>query len=436
MAQKGIREYHAKKLFSQQWDNYFKDFNLLTSSILVHSGSDLERETLSHKWIKDSPLVVKPDMLFGKRGKNNLVFFKNKESGDVFLDSAKKWIDEKTEGETVLICGSKGKLSTFIVEPFVPHSAEEEYYISATTETEGDVLYFSTSGGVNIEENWDKVHKIHIPLDGSNESITELISKELTPLLSKDSDVVKFATVFYLFFKEMFFSYLELNPFILRNKDIYLLDVVAKIDDTAHFLLQDKWGDLEYPNPFGLPQPSKEEQEIQKIDANSGASLKLSILNPNGLVWTLVAGGGASVVYADCIAQYFGPKEMANYGEYSGNPTKNETFQYASYVLDLMTRTKDSQGRDKILLIGGSIANFTDVAKTFEGIIEAFEKYHKQMKEVGVKIYVRRGGPNYEIGLQNIEAAATRLGLSIKVFGPETHITDIVRLSQLEIMPV
>jgi ATP-citrate lyase beta-subunit len=94
-----------------------------------------------------------------------------------------------------------------------------------------------------------------------------------------------------------------------------------------------------------------------------------------------------------------------------------------------MTREKDAQGREKVLIIGGAIANFTDVAKTFTGIIQAFEEYQDRMKEVGMKIYVRRGGPNYEKGLKDIKEAADRMGLWIDVHGPDTHVTDIVRMA-------
>lgn len=38
------------------------------------------------------------------------------------------------------------------------------------------------------------------------------------------------------------------------------------------------------------------EKEIKAMDAKTGGSLKFKILNPSGSVWTLVAGGGASVV--------------------------------------------------------------------------------------------------------------------------------------------
>ena len=41
-----------------------------------------------------------------------------------------------------------------------------------------------------------------------------------------------------------------------------------------------------------------QEAYIADLDAKSGASLKLTILNPKGRIWTMVAGGGASVIYA------------------------------------------------------------------------------------------------------------------------------------------
>ena len=51
------------------------------------------------------------------------------------------------------------------------------------------------------------------------------------------------------------------------------------------------------------------------------------------------------------------------------------------------------------------------------------------MKATNVKIYVRRGGPNYEQGLKMIQESADKLGLYIEVYGPQTHITDIVRMA-------
>jgi ATP-citrate lyase beta-subunit len=201
---------------------------------------------------------------------------------------------------------------------------------------------------------------------------------------------------------------------------------VAKLDDTAEYLCGKAWGDdLEFPAAFGQ-NLSPEEIKIRELDALSGASLKLTLLNPDGIIWNMVAGGGASVIYADTVCDLGFSKELAMYGEYSGNPSTNLTYEYAKVVLDLMTRKKDSQGRPKTLILGGGIANFTDVAKTFTGIIKALNEFGDKLKEVNARIFVRRGGPNYKEGLANLKAAAEKIGVPIEVHGPEYHMTRVV----------
>lgn len=431
MAQRPIREYCAKKLIAKHWDTYFSNFNYNFSSALVHSGKDLETQAKDHKWLQKEGLVVKPDMLFGKRGLNQLVYLQDKKPGDINLKKAMDWIDSNTSRETALICGTKGQLSTFIVEPFLEIQDNPLYYLAFSVESSHDTIYMSAFGGVNIEDNWDQVTELNIEATLSDEEIKQAVKKHIPKEIGNKEEFLELTLSFYHFFKTMHFSYLEFNPFVMIGKDIHILDVVARIDDTAKFLMHSIWGELEFPPSFGEKEKTKIEKEIQKIDENSGASLKLTLLNTEGLVWTLVAGGGASVVYADSIANLWGANEIANYGEYSGNPSTGETYFYAKGVLELMTQHKDPKGRGKVLIIGGSIANFTDVAKTFDGIIKAFKEMSEKMKEVGTRIFVRRGGPNYEIGLKNMETAARQLGLPIEVYGPETHLTDIVRKAMI-----
>jgi len=92
-----------------------------------------------------------------------------------------------------------------------------------------------------------------------------------------------------------------------------------------------------------------------------------------------------------------------------------------------MTRKPNPKG--KFLLIGGGIANFTDVAATFKGIIRALQEYQKPLQENKVKIYVRRGGPNYQEGLSKMRVLGEKLGIPIEVYGPETHMTKIVSMA-------
>jgi ATP citrate (pro-S)-lyase len=52
-----------------------------------------------------------------------------------------------------------------------------------------------------------------------------------------------------------------------------------------------------------------------------------------------------------------------------------------------MTREKEHQG--KIFIIGGGIANFTDVAATFTGLINAIMAFQEDLKTHRVKVWVR-----------------------------------------------
>ena len=111
-----------------------------------------------------------------------------------------------------------------------------------------------------------------------------------------------------------------------KEKGIYGLKFVkpSKID---YFYFSEELArtQLESKNRSALKMLN-EAKEIQKsLDKNSGASLKLNILNPHGRLWTMVAGGGASVIYSDTVSDMGFAKELANYGEYSGNPKEDET---------------------------------------------------------------------------------------------------------------
>ena len=292
---------------------------------------------------------------------------------------------------------------------------------------DGDVIYVSAEGGVDIEANWDKVAKIPVDITANIDDV-DLAAKLPPDLGDRLGPVEKFVRALFKLYVELGFSYLEINPFVLHEGRIVPLDLVARLDDTEAFWQRTNWKDLEFPEPFGRAL-SDEESYIKEIDSRTGASLKLTILNPKGRIWTMVAGGGASVIYTDTICDLGFGSELANYGEYSGDPSTEDTYEYTKTILDLMTREKDPEGRNKILLIGGGIANFTDVAKTFKGIVMALEDYRDRLRDTGVKIYVRRGGPNYEEGLRIMRNLGERLGVPIEVYGPEMHMTHIVPLA-------
>lgn len=421
MAQKGIREYDAKRLLAKVvLEATHGALRLEDRLILVGPTSDLSALPAQHPWLEQTALVCKPDQLFGKRGKNNLLLA-NKSFGEVAA-----WIRERMN-RPVTIDGASGQttgtLTHFLIEPFVPH--ELEFYLAFTADHAEDKIHFSTAGGVDIESVWDSVITFSVPVLGDLDDAQ--LARQI-PDLPHRGQLITFIQTLYRVFVDYHFTYLEFNPVTFADGMLIPLDCVAKMDDTAAFQCAEKWGKMEFPKPFGSTA-TREEAYITSLDEKTGASLKLTVLNPNGRVWPMVAGGGASVIYADTVVDLGFANELACYGEYSGDPSTELTHEYAKTLLDLMTRTPDPQGREKYLLIGGGIANFTDVAKTFTGIIDALKEYKDKLQANKVKIYVRRGGPNYIEGLENMRRIGKEIGVPVEVYGPETHMTRIVSMA-------
>lgn len=97
-----------------------------------------------------------------------------------------------------------------------------------------------------------------------------------------------FIVALFSLFKDLNFVYLEINPLVMTaDNRITVLDMAAKIDETAHFLNAAQWGNIEFPAPFGRAE-YPEEAFIKKLDQGSGSSLKLTILNQHGRIWTMV----------------------------------------------------------------------------------------------------------------------------------------------------
>lgn len=425
MARRAVREYDAKRLLARYLPDILPEFDYPGRVALVEPDTDWTALVSDHPWLATERLVAKPDQLFGKRGKHGLLGL------DLDLAGAKAWIAERM-GKEITVGQVTDRLTTFLIEPFVPHRQEEEVFVAIRTERESDVLYFSLQGGIEIEENWESVVQIAIPVLETVDA--EGIAAQLPDFEGRES-MSRFLAALHHFFVDMAFTYLEINPLalLLSGRDsgparVLPLDFVGQVDDTAAFEVGEKWGALPFPPAFGV-RLTPEEAAIRELDEKGGSSLKLTVLNPQGRVWPMVAGGGASVIYADTVTDLGFGKELACYGEYSGNPSTDETREYARTILDLMTREPDPQGRPKFLLIGGGIANFTDVAKTFTGIVDALREYRERLQRNHVRIYVRRGGPNYKEGLALMRRLGEELGVPIEVYGPETHMTRIVGMA-------
>jgi ATP citrate (pro-S)-lyase len=432
MAHKAIREADGKRMLARLFKDYSNGrYQISDKVVTIGPETNMINLPSRYKWLTTEKLVVKPDQLIKRRGKNNLVLV------GASYDQAKAWIAEKSSAPITvygrfdsdgkpLDKGTVGQLTHFIMEPFVPHQESDECYVAIMSTQDGDAILFYQEGGVNVGDVDTKASRLDVPI-GVFPTGAEIEQKLLGKVSADRRGYISgFIEALFRFYVDLNFTYLEINPIVVTEEAIVPLDLAAKLDSTAEFESGCKWGDIEFPAPFGRTL-TKEECYVEELDSKTGASLKLTVLNPDGRVWTMVAGGGASVIFADTITDLGYMNEMANYGEYSGDPNEEFTYLYAKTILDLMTRKTNPNG--KFLLIGGGIANFTDVANTFKGIIKALEEYRQKLREGKVKIYVRRGGPNYKEGLSRMRALGQRIGVPIEVYGPETHMTKIVSMA-------
>ena len=94
-------------------------------------------------WVFTEKLVAKPDQLIKRRGKAGLLCL-NKGWEDV-----KEWITARA-GKPVQVEKTTGTLNTFIIEPFLPHPSNTEYYVCINSTRDGDEILFTHEGGVDV----------------------------------------------------------------------------------------------------------------------------------------------------------------------------------------------------------------------------------------------------------------------------------------------
>jgi len=418
MSARAISEACGKRILNEQLEP--NSGAALGRFVSITEDTDWSRVESENPWLTSEKLVVKPDQLIKRRGKLGLI------KVNATFPEVKAWVGERM-GANQKIGKAEGKLRQFIIEPFLPHKQEEEAYICIYSTRDRDVILFHHEGGVDIGDVDSKAVKLQVEVAERMEVDTAAVTKSLLPAFTGDKALVAgFIVALYRQYVQLHFTYLEINPLVVTQGKVFILDLAAKLDATADFVCRGKWGEVDYPPPFGR-DAFPEEAYIADIDAKTGASLKLTILNAEGRIWTMVAGGGASVIYSDTICALGGSTELANYGEYSGAPSEQQTYDYAKTLLSLMTRSRHPEG--KVLIIGGGIANFTNVAATFKGIVRALEEFQTAIRDGGIKIFVRRAGPNYQEGLRVMREVGQNLAIPLHVFGPETHMTAIVGMA-------
>ena len=330
----------------------------------------------------DTSYIVKVDQGIKKRGKQGLIRLN---------------VTKNDTREAVRELATKG-FDRFIAEPMLPHEDNEERYLSIERVREGFRFLYSSRGGVDIEDYIDSIETYtnggDVPLPGAfiNHLMTVMDAQHL--------------------------SFVEINPLIVRGDTCLLLDAAVLADSAGSW--QASWNDDDIVEDS---KKTETERLITDLNIGSPASFSFRVLNPDGAIWLLLSGGGASITIADEAANRGKADIIGNYGEYSGGPTREETQLYTEAVLQQVFQ---SAAPKKAIVIAGGVANFTDVRRTFAGIIDALSKQITALQEAGIKVYVRRGGPNEREGLALMEKFLKQHDIYGSIHGSDKVLTVVV----------
>ena len=374
MARVKLSEYRAKKILVDDYLGYSLKFDSL--------AQDLAQ-------VPEGKYVLKVDQGIKKRGKQCLV------AVNIGINEVAEYANAWNE---------KG-FNRYILEPLFPHEQEQEKYFSIQRNREGLDISFSEFGDVDVEDNAGSIHTY------KSNQIDELVQASgLNP---------NFINGIIEKMNKNHMSFVEINPLAVRDGQITLLDAAVLVDSAGEYFV-DSWSEADIVE---AGQKTEAEIAVKQMDDNSPAALKLTVLNQDASLWMLFSSGGASIAMADTVQVSGYGKDLGNYGEYSGGPTTIETYMYSKEIIKLAL---NSSAPRKAIVIAGGVANFTDVKSTFKGIIQALDEVADQLKQQGIKIFVRRGGPSEKEGLKMMEDFLKAKDLFGSVYGSETLLTEDV----------
>ena len=361
------------------------EFRAKTLLIPEYKGYELRLETLSDNI---APLddatqyVVKVDQGVKKRGKQGLIRL------GVSKDAVAGAVQELSENG----------FTRYIAEPMVAHDEADERYVSFERTAKGILVSYLPHGGVDVEEHSDEL----------------MTSYELADISLPASFLEHVVTVMNM----EYMSFVEINPLLVQGNDCVLLDAAVLVDSVAEAF--GHWTDRDVVE---ARQRTEAEVAITELNANSTAAFSFRVLNPNGAIWLLLSGGGASITIADEAYNQGKASYIGNYGEYSGGPTTEEAYLYTKRLLEQMFFSNSPK---LALVIAGGVANFTDVKKTFTGVIQALNETLDDCRTRQVRVFVRRGGPNEKEGLALMETFLKNNELFGSVHGSNVVLTEVI----------
>ena len=387
-----LNEFEGKQFFSQ--------FGIaIPDGFVVRRGDDVASQ-YNESGLTD--VVVKAQVLSGKRGKNNAIRFCS--GADEVTAAVEDLFNMDVRSQYVAAVRVEEKVDI-----------AEEHYLSITYDTNAKqpVLVYSAEGGMDIEDvPEEKIQKTLIDIRNPELPADIPLAKELWECFIKNDCRL-----------------VEINPLVKTGSGEWIAaDSKIAIDDDAFYRhteaaaekMKEKgkepypgWEHLEPRTMLGRP-PTEREIAVAEIDKGEkyyqGTAGKY--IEMDGDIAVLFAGGGASIANMDALQQ--NGLEPANYTEYSGNPPREKVYELAKIVL--------SRPGLRGLWIAGGVANFTNVEATFQGIVDALDEV-----KPSYPIVVRRAGPFEKEGMQLMRECGERNGLKMELFGKEVSMDETAK---------
>jgi succinyl-CoA synthetase beta subunit len=367
MARVIVSEYRAKSLLVSGYEGFCLRLESLAND------TNAMKDDISY--------VVKVDQGVKKRGKQGLIRLNVPKNG------VQQAVNELAE---------KG-FTRFIAEPMCPHEDSEERYVSFERTTDGIVISYSDHGGIDIEEHGDTIIRSN---NSTDIPLPQQFIEDVKAVMDREH-----------------MSFVEINPLLVRDGTCILLDAAVLVDSAGQY-----YGTWTNDDVVDARTMTDAEKTIDELNNNSPASFSFSLIHPNGSLWLICFGGGASITVADEAMNQGKAAYMGNFGEYSG-ATVEESYLYTKALVGAMLQ---STAPKKGLVIAGGVANFTDVKATFKGTVQVFEEMKSQLQAHRVKVFVRRGGPNEKEGLALMERFLKDNDLFGSVHGSDAVLTDVI----------
>ena len=198
--------------------------------------------------------------------------------------------------------------------------------------------------------------------------------------------------------------------------------MVSKVDTCEERKQRSRWWGVEWVRAFGATSSPFEEQ-VERIDAETGASVKFTTLNSSGTIGLILWWWWASVLTIDTLAKQWYFDQIINYGELSWNPNYRHNKIYVQWLLDMMC--KNNHPRQWLCLIGW-IANFTDIGVLAKAFVDALEERIDELLKHNIHLLVRRGGINETKWLNHIQFFCDKYGIPCIVTDSNVYITDAI----------